>query len=216
MRRSIALLASILLGLFCNGQDNDKLVPPTVSEHYNENFIRKEEDGIFIYRWKRNNEKVSEYINTSCIVEPGGGIYKDYECKGLLVNGMMQGKWELKKCDTGVQQVANYNKGLLTGKYRAYLKTSRVEVENGKQKWIPIDTTFYETDFTNGNGLWKNFYSDGEVSEEGGYKSGKRDGKWVYYTKKGHFLYSEVYYKDGLIQIQEEYKIPPEYIEYEY
>ncbi|SVE57313.1 uncharacterized protein METZ01_LOCUS510167, partial [marine metagenome] len=52
--------------------------------------------------------------------------------------------------------------------------------------------------FRNGkkDGLWVEYYEDGQLSYKGTYKDGKQDGPWVYYSDKGQ-LQSKGTYRDG-------------------
>jgi antitoxin component YwqK of YwqJK toxin-antitoxin module len=202
-------------------------------------------NGIEIYKFKKTNEKISNYINFGCEIDGEGGVDKGYEGEGQLTNGRRHGKWKIRMCDSDIKQEIHYNNGLVTGHYKAYRtlydvkKGEIINFYRDRKKIKYRDTILYETDFINGNGYWKNFYSDNSIRETGFYEGGKKSGEWRYYIqkqlhgkeyyengkwkslyeaekesgkiKRENFLYKKEYYENGILIKREEFEIPFEY-----
>ena len=109
-------------------------------------------------------------------------------------NGLLDGETAYFSKDKEVKLLSEmYFKGKLNGPQKTYY-------ENGKLKSI----VYYKNDridgiveydksgkllhksiFENGSGDWKLYWSNGKVSEEGKYVSGRKDGVWKKYREDG-------------------------------
>ena len=109
-------------------------------------------------------------------------------------NGLLDGETAYFSKDKEIKLLSEmYSKGKLNGPQKTYY-------ENGKLKSI----VYYKNDridgiveydksgkllhksiFENGSGDWKLYWSNGKVSEEGEYVSGRKDGVWKKYREDG-------------------------------
>lgn len=109
-------------------------------------------------------------------------------------NGLLDGETAYFSKDKEIKLLSEmYSKGKLNGPQKTYY-------ENGKLKSI----VYYKNDrvdgiveydksgkllhksiFENGSGDWKLYWSNGKVSEEGKYVSGRKDGIWKRYREDG-------------------------------
>lgn len=109
-------------------------------------------------------------------------------------NGLLDGETAYFSKDKEIKLLSEmYSKGKLNGPQKTYY-------ENGKLKSI----VYYKNDridgiveydksgkllhksiFENGSGDWKLYWSNGKVSEEGKYVSGRKDGVWKKYREDG-------------------------------
>ena len=114
--------------------------------------------------------------------------YEEYK------DGLLDGETAYFSKDKEVKLLSEmYSKGKLNGPQKTYY-------ENGKLKSI----VYYKNDridgiveydksgkllhksiFENGSGDWKLYWSNGKVSEEGKYVSGRKDGVWKKYREDG-------------------------------
>jgi len=114
--------------------------------------------------------------------------YEEYK------DGLLDGETAYFSKDKEVKLLSEmYSKGKLNGAQKTYY-------ENGKLKSI----VYYKNDridgiveydksgkllhksiFENGSGDWKLYWSNGKVSEEGKYVSGRKDGVWKKYREDG-------------------------------
>ena len=166
---------------YCYGQDQKVTTPPKLSFHYESAYKITEENGVQVYRVKNNNNPLAGYIQFMCIVGDEG-----FSSEGLFLNGKRHKKWLFEVCNDATRYEINYNRGILHGYFKVYTPL------NSK-----ADTIFYETTFTNGTGIWKDFYGNGDIKAMGAYKSNKKDGEWFLYTK-GNNLYRKIYYENGI------------------
>ena len=171
----------------------------------NGNIYTEYENGLSVYKWVNDKKKISGKFQFSCLYDWEELIYSNCEGEGQFIDGLMSGKWELERCSRmGVKQEINYNRGLITGRYKVFVADFGAS-----------DTTMlYETDFINGTGIWKDFYGsfqDYNIYETGFYENGKKSGEWCYYTEKGSIIYRKEYYKNGILVKEKDFKIPEEY-----
>lgn len=108
-------------------------------------------------------------------------------------NGLLDGEsaWFSRK---GVKLMSeNYSKGKLHGEQKTYYENgnlkSIVKYVNGKVDGIiAYDSKgkiLHESIFKDGTGVWKFYWSNGKLSEEGHYTSWKKDGVWKKYREDG-------------------------------
>lgn len=210
MKKHILLFVLILLTNNISGQ----FIPPKMPVEYSSNDIYSTiQEGKEEFRWKKNKKKVSGIITFVCEIDGGGGIYRGYEAKGLFINGFKHGKWVETNCHTRVVSITNYNKGLITGFYKVYYEYYKpIKKSNGYRGNIKCDTILYETTFTEGNGIWKDFHENRTtVKEVGTYKDGKKDGEWLYYYPNS-VLYLKQYFEKGDLIREERIEVPDECI----
>ena len=199
MKKLVIILAGVLL---CQSAFGQFIIFPE------QDIYVEKENGLSVYKWTDSNEKVSEEIQLSCRYDWDGLVLSNCEGGGLLVDGLMHGKWELEQCGSsmGVRQEINYNRGLITGSYKVFVSD-----------FGSSDTTMlYKTDFVNGTGIWKNFHgflNDFSIRETGFYKDGKKSGEWCYYTAEGDLSCRE-YYDEGVLIKREDFEMPEDYEPY--
>lgn len=208
-KKLIILFVIIQIANNFYAQNIQPLVIPTF--YYTDNLTITTIDGKDEYRWKDSKKKLSGMIEFDCKIDGGGGIYRGYEGKGLFVNGFKHKKWKIISCDSRVIRIINYNKGLITGNYKIYYEYYKpIKRKDGSISNIKSDTIFYETTFLDGNGIWKDFYKNGNLKILGTYKSGKKDGEWLFYFR-GNILYQKLYYENGILLKTEKIEIPHKY-----
>ena len=125
------------------------------------------------------------------------GIFKEYDSNGRVVkkeeyrNDILiqtvqveQEKYDVKRSfypDGSVKSIGTYKKGLPEGVFREYdakgnlTDTAKVFSEGRLLRQGKLDDQGRE------QGLWKEFFEDGNLRSEGNYKDGKREGRWSYY-----------------------------------
>lgn len=139
---------------------------------------------------------------------------------GRIINGRKEGAW-FKEIYTHknkhvIVQKLNYSNGILDGGYFEYNLEGEIlrTIYNGSK---PEDLIFtinnqmvseeqyweYKKDeptemFTNGTGLFLDYYYDiGVLKERGEFKDGRKQGQWYTYDKSGHILRIDTYH-DGV------------------
>lgn len=98
----------------------------------------------------------------------------------------------------------NYKDNKIEGEQRAYYADgsikSVVDYKNGRIIGIKCfakdGTILHSSDLSSGTGLWKYFWENGNILEEGNYKNWKKDGVWVRYRENGEVDVTNTY-KNG-------------------
>lgn len=205
----------LLMLLLFNFDGNCQPQQPNLTFQSRSSFVIEDIDGVSVYRWKHNNQKVTGEVHILRNQDfSTSTVYHD-EMKGKLVNGLQQGKWIYGSPNmAGKINEVNYDKGLIVGDYIVRARIDSVivykEGHTVKNRWVSRDTIYYKTFFTEGDGLWTDFHGNGTIKEEGTLKAGRKHGEWRYYTRIGNFLFRKRYYEDGILVKQEDYKIPEE------
>ena len=156
--------------------------------------INKSEIVDFYEREVRDKIAYKEGSNTpftgvfGIVIDDKIESYEEYK------DGLLDGETAYFSKDKEVKLLSEmYSKGKLNGPQKTYY-------ENGKLKSI----VYYKNDridgiveydksgkllhksiFENGSGDWKLYWSNGKVSEEGKYVSGRKDGVWKKYREDG-------------------------------
>ncbi|MFC5047337.1 toxin-antitoxin system YwqK family antitoxin [Aquimarina hainanensis] len=152
--------------------------------------LKQNERGITIYKRKSDNHLLnSTYEVCKTNLNTNTDIVNSYYFSGLCEKGTFNkgykdGFWKTTY-NNKLVKTANWNKGLIMGKYRVY---------------NTVGTLLYQTNFgTLGNGKYKDyFYKTGTLKQEGDYKNGKKQGAWCSYDQKGTLLETTIY-NQGII-----------------
>ena len=206
--KNILILILFLANVTLFGQDVPDFEPYS---YPNTSIFHDTIDGVNVYKWKKTKQNISQYVRLYC--ESGSNINYGNSGEGLFVEGKKHGRWQLKSCNTRIIHIMNYDMGLITGEYKAYYEYYKPIQKDKDWTNIKCDTTYYETTFVDGNGFWKDFYSNGDVKETGQYKSGKKEGEWLYYYED-NILYQKRLYKDGGLIKTEDVELPKGYIKF--
>ena len=191
----ISIIIISAINHYCYGQqDTSVTTPPKLDFHYESSFKITDEDGVKVYRRKRDNKKPTGYIKFDCLGDGEGS-----SSEGLFQNGKKHKRWLVKICNDATRYEINYDMGIMNGRYKVYISLTQKK-----------DTVFYETTFTNGTGIWKDFHSNGDIKEVGEYKSNKKEGEWLIYDK-GNILCEKWYYENGISVKMERIELPPGY-----
>lgn len=97
-----------------------------------------------------------------------------------------------------------YTKGKLNGQQKSYFENGNLksivyysnDKINGIESYDRNGKLLYKSIFENGTGDWRFYWSNGKISEEGKYKSWKKDGIWKKYREDGN-LDSIIKYDNG-------------------
>ena len=73
---------------------------------------------------------------------------------------------------------------------KGYFESSKLKVKTGKYTW---------------------YFENGNISEEGSYKNGKKDGKWFVYSENGKLHYEDEYV-NGIFKVGRQYVDDIEYV----
>lgn len=122
-------------------------------------------------------------------------------------NGLLDGETAWFSRTTGKKIFSEfYSKGKLNGEQKTYYDNGKLKsivkyVNDRVNGIISYDINgkiLHQSNFENGNGTWKFFWSNGKLSEEGKYTAGRKDGIWKRYSQNGN-LESTVIYDKGRI-----------------
>lgn len=203
-RTILILFLLLLLGTqLCYSQNDTytKQIKEKIDRSYKENlhhtlesFTIKTIGGKEVYIWKRFGQKVTGLVNFQCIDMLDVGIRDGFEGQINFKEGLKHGLTKIRNCQTGTSYEMNYSNGVLDGYFKAYLNF--LKYINGIS--VEVDSVLYETTFINGNGIWKDYYGNGNLKEVGKYKSGKKEGEWLYYDNE-NFLYLKQHYNNGIL-----------------
>ena len=123
--------------------------------------------------------------------------------EGNIINGRKEGKW-LKKIKTLkrphyiIVKIYHYKNGVLDGKYQIYDTNGTALVPTEPHPLFPDEHKDYET-FTNGTGLYYDYYYETKTLKvQGYYKNNRKNGTWIYYNKSGNEIMRE-YYKNQIL-----------------
>lgn len=205
-RTGFAFVLTIVNILLCYSQNTplDRINQAYKELHHTlDAFIIDTVDGIEIYTWKKFKEKANGIVTFACYEEMDVGTREGFEGQIRFKDGIKHGLAKIINCKTGTFYDINYKMGILDGYCKIYLDTYTISY--GEREYIKV--TFYETTFTKGNGVWKDFYSNGDLKETGKYKSGKKNGEWLYYSENNN-LYLKRYFDEGNLIDSVKFDIP--------
>ena len=174
--------------------ENEETVVNDIPDETATRVINKSEIVDFYEREVRDKIAYKEGSNTpftgvfGIVIDDKIESYEEYK------DGLLDGETAYFSKDKEVKLLSEmYSKGKLNGPQKTYY-------ENGKLKSI----VYYKNDridgiveydksgkllhksiFENGTGDWKLYWSNGKVSEEGKYVSGRKDGVWKKYREDG-------------------------------
>lgn len=124
------------------------------------------------------------------------------------VDGILNGPKTWYSYDDKVVLEENYKNDKIEGEQKAYYENgnikSIVDYKNGRiikiEALAQDGTVLHKSDLSKGTGLWKYFWENGNVLEEGSYKNWKKDGKWVKYRENGEVDVTTIYKNGKLIE----------------
>jgi len=174
--------------------ENEETVVNDIPDETATRLVDKSEIVDFYEREVRDKIAYKEGSNTpftgvfGIVIDGRIESYEEYK------NGLLDGETAYFSKDKEIKLLSEmYSKGKLNGPQKTYY-------ENGKLKSI----VYYKNDrvdgiveydkngkllhksiFENGSGDWKLYWSNGKVSEEGKYVSGRKDGVWKKYREDG-------------------------------
>lgn len=123
-------------------------------------------------------------------------------------NGILNGPKTWFSNDGKVVLEENYENNKIEGEQKAYYENgnikSIVDYKNGRivkvEALAKDGTVLHQSDLSKGTGLWKYFWENGNVLEEGNYKNWKKDGKWVKYRENGDVDVTTIYKNGKLVE----------------
>lgn len=114
--------------------------------------------------------------------------YEEYK------NGLLDGETAYFAKGKQVKLLSEmYTKGKLNGQQKSYYENGKLKSIvyysndriNGIESYDRSGKLLHKSIFENGTGDWKFYWSNGKVSEEGKYKSWRKDGVWKKYREDG-------------------------------
>ena len=114
--------------------------------------------------------------------------YEEYK------NGLLDGETAYFAKGKQVKLLSEmYTKGKLNGQQKSYYENGKLKSIvyysndriNGIESYDRNGKLLHKSIFENGTGDWKFYWSNGKVSEEGKYKSWRKDGVWKKYREDG-------------------------------
>ena len=152
--------------------------------------------------------------NYENINNPDGYIYS----KELFVNDKKEGKAYYYYDNNKVKMEVNYLNGKKNGRAFEYNKEYTIITifEYNKDRLINRERINRIDEEGDKQGIWKEFYEDGKVNIEKGYKNNKLEGYYKKYDRKGNLILTLRYEKgviveDNAVDDQEEIEIRKEY-----
>ena len=123
-------------------------------------------------------------------------------------DGVLNGPKTWYSYEGNVVLEENYKNNKIEGEQKAYYENgnikSIVDYKNGIivkiAAYAQDGTVLHESDLSKGTGLWKYFWENGNILEEGNYKNWKKDGKWVKYRENGEIDVTSIYKNGRLIE----------------
>ena len=109
-------------------------------------------------------------------------------------NGLLDGETAYFSKDKEVKLLSEmYSKGKLNGPQKTYYDSGKLKSIvyykndriDGIVEYDKSGKLLHKSIFENGTGDWKLYWSNGKVSEEGKYVSGRKDGVWKKYREDG-------------------------------
>lgn len=108
-------------------------------------------------------------------------------------NGKLHGERVWYSDDGKVIMSENYNNDKLDGEQKAYYANGKIKsiinYKNNKVVGLEVyakdGSTLHKANLSTGTGLWKTFWDNGNVMEEGKYKNWIKDGTWKRYQENG-------------------------------
>lgn len=108
-------------------------------------------------------------------------------------NGLLDGESAWYSRSGKILLSEHYSKGKLNGEQKSYYEDGKlksiVKYTNGRIDGVLVydknSKIKHESIFKNGTGIWKFYWSNGNLSEEGQYVSWKKDGVWKKYREDG-------------------------------
>lgn len=150
------------------------------------------------------------------------GVYNKYSYKGIIqekgnyVDGKLEGIYQFFDEDGRLMKEVTYQDNMLNGATVEYFSSGIVKVMgNYKNNTLDGTWSYWDLDgnkigvanFENGNGFYRNYYSNGKLAVECEYKDSKRNGSEKFYTPKGA-LYQEHIFQDDVLINEINYIVP--------
>ena len=138
--------------------------------------------------YKKGSESTPFTGTFGVVIEDNIEYIEQYE------NGLLNGETAYFSKDKGIKLLSEmYTKGKLNGKQRSYYNNGKLKSivyyvndrVNGIEAYDKNGKLLHRSLFKDGNGDWKFYWSNGQVSEEGKYKNGRKDGTWYKYREDG-------------------------------
>lgn len=123
------------------------------------------------------------------------------------VDGILNGPKTWYSYDGKVVLEENYKDAKVEGEQKAYYENGNIKsivtYKNGRIVGIEAlaqdGTVLHKSDLSKGTGIWKYFWENGKVLEEGKYKDWKKDGIWVKYRENGEIDVTTTYKNGRLV-----------------
>lgn len=122
-------------------------------------------------------------------------------------DGILNGAKTWYSYDGKVVLEENYKNNKVEGEQKAYYENGNIKsvvtYKNGKIIGIEAlsqdGKVLHKSDLSKGNGIWKYFWENGNILEEGKYKNWQKDGVWVKYRENGEVDVTTTYKNGKLV-----------------
>lgn len=125
------------------------------------------------------------------------------QMKGAYKDGRKDGVFLYYSDHNTYESAGRYVKELAVGKWETFHRNGRLKSEEYfepeyfmKSMWDSLGNPLVQ----NGEGNIVLYYSNGAISEQGEYKKGKKEGRWMGYHHNGQIYFEEFFEKGLLIQ----------------
>lgn len=123
------------------------------------------------------------------------------------VDGVLNGAKTWYSYDGKIVLEENYKNNRVEGEQKAYYENGNIKsivtYKNGRIVGIEAlaqdGKILHKSDLSKGTGVWKYFWENGKVLEEGKYKNWKKDGVWVKYRENGEVDVTTIYNNGRLV-----------------
>ncbi|MCW5910362.1 MAG: rhomboid family intramembrane serine protease [Cyclobacteriaceae bacterium] len=137
------------------------------------------------------------------------GPVRDYynsgevQMKGAYTDGRRDGVFLYYSDHSTYESAGRYNKEIPVGKWERFHRNGKLNSEEYfepeyfmKNMWDSVGTPLVQ----NGEGMVKLYYGNGALSEQGEYRNGKKEGRWMGYHANGQTYFEEYFNNGQLVQ----------------
>ncbi|MBQ3438097.1 MAG: toxin-antitoxin system YwqK family antitoxin [Fusobacterium sp.] len=177
-----------------NNAENLKVKPDSIVD-----IFEKEMKNGIAYK-KGETQKFSGYFGA--VIDGQIDHYESYK------DGLLDGESAWFSKDGRKLLSEKYSKGKLHGEQNSFYDNGKLKSTvkyingrvNGVASYNKDGKVLHKSDFKDGSGTWKFYWSNGKLSEEGQYTSWKKDGTWKKYREDGSLDMTTTYDKGRLLK----------------
>lgn len=209
MKKIVLIVMAIILCLTVFGADIIKETE-TLEKNILTNKVQVTEERVLDLGVKRKGNDGKVYAGKEDVAYTGkfalflGDIVEYTE---TYVDGVLNGAKTWYSDDGKIVLEENYQNNKVEGEQKAYYENGNIKsvvtYKNGRIVGIEAlaqdGTVLHKSDLSKGTGVWRYFWENGKVLEEGRYKNWKKDGVWVKYRENGEVDVTTIYKNGKLV-----------------